>query len=366
MKLKPYNIIQYITIDKYVTLAELSKKTGTNKETLKKQLAKLKIELEETGYRIETCVKGIKLVNDESEYLPSDLLLFKSVKFDFIKMFIMFISNGLEDKNIFRVLYRDMYYTDRQMNYFFESKLNMSFSEFKSKNNFEYFTLFVECSIVDFNCRNIKKIFNQYLSIKSFNSIMLSRDNYMQFSPDDYLTIYSILVFDKINTAVINDEFIEINNHFHNKDFSKGLELFRSNINYTKNKYTTNAMIEYYYSLRKIKNKETSLNQKYKMFETIAIELENIQKQLTTKIVSSEQFDLTIIYEGTESHLAVIKGTLRGNYPNITINLIPSWVYLYGNLNFSGVIFSNTCINDSIPVIPARDKNGNYNIDKVM
>ncbi|WOO87191.1 hypothetical protein RZE82_08740 [Mollicutes bacterium LVI A0039] len=367
MRIRPYNIIQFIRTDEYITIKELSKRTNTNIETIKKNLVVIKEQLANSGYHIESGKKGIILVRDYGDYLPSDLIFFKSPQFDFAKVFIKFIKSGMTDSNVIVNTYNDMFYTYRQMSYFFEKKLNIPFANFKYLSKMEYFTLFVEHCMLCFSCKNIKEIFNQYINLEVFNNLMFSQQQFVDFSPNDYLMIYSIIVFDKINISPVGSEYDNIQSYFKRGEFHLGLKQFKSSITYTQNASTTNAMIDYYYKLIEFEEKSICFNQRYKLFDEYAIELEKIQKELTTKIISNKRFIVTLVYEGNESHLAVIKGTLRGNYPNIKINTVPSWLYLYyDNISISSLVFSNTLISDDIPIIPPRDKEGNYDLDVTM
>lgn len=356
---KPYNLMQYIRIDKYISYEELAKKTNKGTNTLKKQLYKARKSLRGTGYHFQSSNKGVKLIGYEVEYLPADLIFFNSLEFDFIEIFIDFIISGLCDFKVFTKEFNKRYYSKRQMLYFFPNKLNQNFEEFKEKNNFEYFTMFVEYCVIWFNCLNIKKLFDDYVDINEFNESLLSYDEYERISAYDYLLIYSIVVFEKINTVPISTEYRRIIHYFKHDKYLEGLKYFKMLIKFTQHYRINDSLIEYFNEINNIRNKYIDLNYSYKNIECIAYEIEHLQSEIT-KVISNKTFDLTLIYETHEESLAVIKGTLKKNYPNINIICVPSWIYLYANINPVGLVLSNAAISLGIDVIQPRDIEGNY------
>ncbi|WOO87188.1 hypothetical protein RZE82_08725 [Mollicutes bacterium LVI A0039] len=358
---KPYNIMQYIRLDEYVTLSELSEKTNTGVPTIKKQLAKLREALSNTGYKISSCNKGIKLIKGDSDYLPVDLIFFNSQEFDFITNYMQFIISGLSDYSIFNKMYSDKFYTDRQVKYFFKSNLNMTFSEFKGKSNFEHFSLFVEYCVLWCSCRNIKKLFNEYISIEHFNELMFAYPQHQDISANNYMTIYSCLVFDKINNKPINNKYQRLQQHFKYNKYISGFDYYKQIVTFTQTSFPNDALLHYYCKVNNLKC--GCLSKMYNNLDQFSYELMHLQANVSTKVVSEKKFTLNLIYEGSTAILAVTKGALKKNYPNITIICIPSWLYLYGNLNLTGMSFSNAIIDEKIHVLKVRDEESNYNLD---
>ncbi|WOO87181.1 winged helix-turn-helix domain-containing protein [Mollicutes bacterium LVI A0039] len=360
---KPYNILQYIKLDEYITISELSKKTNISVSTIKKQLTNLRDLLSGTGYEISSCNKGIKLIRGDSVYIPVDLIFFHSQEYDFIIIYMQFILSGLSDYAIFNKLFKKRFYSDRQIKYFFKLNMNMTFSEFKEKSKFEYFTIFVEYCAVWFNCRNIKKIFDDYIKIEELNEILLSYSEKEKISAFDYLIIYAIFTFEKINSISISREYQQIQIYFEQGKYIEGVQYFKQEMKFTQNFYINDSMINYYCEVNGLTILNKNLDLLYKKMQFIATELEQIQYELSSKIVSYKAFNLTLVYEANEYNLAVIIGALKKNYPNISISCIPSWLFLYGELKIEGLIFSNTIIRYDIEVIGHRDKQGNYSLN---
>ncbi|WOO87190.1 hypothetical protein RZE82_08735 [Mollicutes bacterium LVI A0039] len=355
-----YNLMQYIPIGEYISYEELSRKTNTNINTLRKQVSKARNTLKGTGYQLKYSKMGIKLIAGDSEYLPADVVLFNTPEFDFMEIFIHFIISGFEDDNLINRMYKEKYYTMRRVQYFFSNVLNTNISKFKEMTNFEYFSLFVEYCFVWFSCRNVSKLYNEYISIEMFNKELLSYEGHHRISANDYMIIYSILVFEKINIKDISDEYDLILKYIHEKKYLEAINYYKEVVVFTQVSFPTEAIYSHYNRLAGLTEEHVNLDQHYKQLDTIGYELEKLQYENIHTIVSTKSFNLTLVYEGTEAHLAMIKGTLRKNYPNISIRCIPSWLYLYGNKKIDGMTLSNDFISENVPTIKARDENGNY------
>lgn len=362
MNIKPYIIIQHLRIDEYVPLSELVIKTGTSINTIRKQLSAVSEELEISGYKLRSNRNGLKLIRGKTKYLPFDAMILESQMATFIVLFLRYITDETPDIGMFRREYKKMHYTNRQMKYFFESRLNIQLSQFEKLSGFEHFMLFIEFCVKWFNCRNIVYIFKDIIEVEEFNNFLFSCEGHEEISPDEYITLYSIAVFDITNRQRLNDQYDILIKNLRSKNILPGLKYFKDRFIYRQENIVTNAISDYYFQINECSYTKSSLDTRYKQFDLLIYELAHLQAERTTKVVDTRKFTLTLIYEIDESKLGMIIATMKTNYPNVEILTVPSWKYLYKDVELKGIVFSNGYIDAKIAVIPVRDKEWNYDI----